>query len=138
MHYCGLVSAFTETAERMDWTTDPRFIRNVPEILPLEEKRPRSWYITAFVSLLLIWTEIFLAVVVDFYTPTIGFGCWSGSIVLYALLSMVSWLVQFKKRPGRVLMIIAHVFNTLAILWLLAATLMVVSCCSPAPPDCVD
>lgn len=134
MHYCGLVSTFVETTERKGWIKDPDFIRNVPEVLLLEETRPRSWYITASVSLLLIWTEIFLAVVVDFYTPTIGFGCWSGSIALYAILSMASWLVQFKKRPGRVSKAIAHVFNTLAIVWILAATMMVVSCCSPCPP----
>jgi hypothetical protein len=138
MHYCGLVSAFMETTEREGWIRDPDFILNVPEDLPLEENRPRSWYIMASVSLLLIWTEIFLAVVVDFYTPTIGFGCWSGSIVLYAILSMVSWLVQFKKRPGRVSKAIAHVFNTLAILWILAATMMVVSCCSSAPLGYLD
>ncbi|KAF4626766.1 hypothetical protein G7Y89_g11394 [Cudoniella acicularis] len=127
MHYCGLVSAFMEAAEKMDWVTDPNFICNLTKALLLKEKRPRSWYITAFVSLFLVWTEIFLAVVVDYYTPTLGFGCWSGATVLYALLGMVSWLIQFKRRLGKILMAIAHVFNTLAILWILAATFMVVT-----------
>lgn len=133
MHYCGLVSAFMNAVEREELITGRDSILNVLKPLKLEDERPRCWYITAIVSLLLVWTEIFLAVVVDVFTPTIGFGCWSGSIVLYALLSMVSWLVQFRKRPGKVLMAVAHVFNTLAILWILAATFMVVSYCSPSP-----
>jgi hypothetical protein len=136
MHYCGLVfafMAFIETPERIGWIRDPGFIRIIPEFLSLTRKRPRAWYLMASVSLLLIWTELLLAVVVDFYTPTIGFGCWSGSIVLYAILSTVSWLIQFKKRPGEVLKAAAHFFNALAIVWILAATMMVVSRCLCAP-----
>ncbi len=115
MDYCGLVSAFMNTVELKDWIKDPQFIRSVPEDLSLEENRPISWYTTAFVSLWLVWTEIFLAVVVDIYAPTIGFGCWSGSIVLFAILSTMSWVLQFKKRRGWASKVIAHVFNTLAI-----------------------
>jgi hypothetical protein len=66
--------------------------------------------------------------VVDFYTPTVGVGGWSGSIVLYALLSMLGWRVQFINRPVKLLKAIAHIFSALAIAWILAATMMLVSC----------
>ena len=72
-----------------------------------------------------------MAILVDVYTPTIGLGCWSGSIALYPILSAGSWTLQFIKRPNKFVLVLSHCFNCVAVLWLLLLTIFFVSVMHP-------
>ena len=86
--------------------------------------KPFPWYATATAALLLVWSEIMMAVMFAFMTPTVGPGYWSGSCFLYGALSSIAWFVQFpKKQPGW-LKATAYVFNGVAFIWLVAAIVM--------------
>jgi len=133
LRYCGLVSAFIRIIRREGWLEAPvwwdgieyEFAMSVAR--DLAEYRPRSWYASAVMSLVVIWVEIIMAIVVDVFTPTIGLGCWSGSITLYAILSTGSWALQFIKRPNKLVLAVSHYFNFVSILWLLLLIVFFVS-----------
>jgi hypothetical protein len=89
-------------------------------------RRPISWYITALVSQFLVWIEVGMAFMLTYNTPTIGIGCWSGSIALFGILSTISWLVQFFK-VSRYSIIFCHFINFLSLSWLIITIMLIVS-----------
>ncbi len=94
----------------------------------LKGRRPLSWFVTALLSEALVMAEVMLALMLAFNTPTVGLGCWSGSFALYAILSSVCWILALCfAKPGRVVIWLCFVFNTLAFAWLIIITLLVVS-----------
>jgi len=95
--------------------------------------RPLSWFVTALLSEAVVITEVMLAFMLVFYTPTVGLGCWSGSFGLYAILSSLCWILSccFRK-PGRIVTGLCYTLNTLALGWLITATVLLVRDCSPS------
>jgi hypothetical protein len=130
MQYCGLASAVLKEAteaEIRSWgaTTAHRIRSRVVQRL---HSRPPSWYIIAIVSLVTVLIAVFSGFVVDYFTPTIGFGCWSASTSLYAILSTVSWSIQHVCiRPGWYARVVSHFFNIFAAIWLVILTGLYVS-----------
>ncbi|KAK5635294.1 hypothetical protein RRF57_011006 [Xylaria bambusicola] len=58
-------------------------------LAPDRWRPPTSWCWVAAASLMLVWSKAMLSSVCDFFTPTLGLGCWSGCTLLYAI--MVGW-----------------------------------------------
>jgi len=90
--------------------------------------RPLSWFVTALLSEVVVITEVMLAFMLSFNTPSVGLGCWSASFGVYAILSSLCWvLVMCFRMPGRVVTGLCYAFNTLALGWLVTVTVLVVS-----------
>jgi hypothetical protein len=69
----------------------------------LKRHRPASWWLLTVTSLVLIWLEIGMAIMISYNTPTVGLSCRSGSYVLYGILSTLPWIAQLLPpftRPG--------------------------------------
>ncbi|KAK0641976.1 hypothetical protein B0T16DRAFT_358933 [Cercophora newfieldiana] len=132
MQYCGLVHAVLTAIE---WEERVVFQNGIDEYdnygikaaCNLAGPKPPSWYATTTVAFLLVWTEIMMAVMFAFMTPTVGPGCWSGSCFLYGALSSISWFIQFRKKPRGWWKAAAYFFNGLAFVWLIAAIVMQLS-----------
>jgi hypothetical protein len=93
-----------------------------------ERRAPLSWRFTAVISLAIVWAELMMAFWVDHITPPSGLGCCSLFVLLYAILSSVSWVIQqIYQRPPPWAVYLSHVFNTFAIFWLIFVTGTVVS-----------
>ena len=93
----------------------------------LQGRRPASWFFTTGLSQVLVMTEVMLAFMLAFNTPTVGLGCWSGSIAIYAILSSLSWILSLIwQKPGSVVTWLCHTFNALAFLWLTTVTMLLV------------
>ncbi|KAF2668945.1 hypothetical protein BT63DRAFT_246313 [Microthyrium microscopicum] len=93
----------------------------------LARKPPTSWYITAVTSLSIVWTSILMALLLAYNTPTIGIGCWSGSFLLYGILSTVSWLIQMTRWEGRVSSRICNTANFISLGWLITIVFIMVT-----------
>jgi hypothetical protein len=128
MAYCGLLSeALTKANGRVFENGPERFASCADSIVRhLHSSRPLSWYYTAAVSLLLVWSQILMAVLVAHTTPTVGLGCWSGSFLVYGALSSVTWVVQFQKHPARLVQLLCYGVNLIAVSWLVTITVLVV------------
>lgn len=61
----------------------------------LQNPNPASWYMTAGLSLLLVWVATLSATVVAFVTPTVGIDCHALSYLAFGLSSSLSWATQF-------------------------------------------
>lgn len=101
------------------------------------------WLGISCVSFVVYWTFILMAFTVAYNSPTAGLGCWSGSFLLYALLSSVAWFLRvwraignlvfpelnssWRRGAGRVIDTICFLSNTAAALFLLFITIVVVS-----------
>ncbi|KAK4445168.1 hypothetical protein QBC34DRAFT_358660 [Podospora aff. communis PSN243] len=128
MHYCGLAHA------TMFCVTDPKHIddsNGLDEydvlaqqvIEKLNGRRPGLWFSSAVRAFLLVWLQIFMSFLVAITSPTAGIGCWSGSIMLFGVLTSFSWFVSlFKKSCGPKLRIVCHTVNITAILFLIFLT----------------
>lgn len=93
----------------------------------LNGRRPRSWFITAIVSLAIVWVEVMMAFLIAFFTPTFGLGCWSGCCLLYGVLSSLTWWYQLVcKAPGQKGRMVCNMFNFVAFIWLIFLTTLVV------------
>jgi hypothetical protein len=68
-----------------------------------------------------------MAFVVAFHTPTVGLGCRSLSSLTVAILSSISWIIQFQKRPSVIYRMVSHFANGLVILVLIAIVFFQVS-----------
>ncbi|KAM0435839.1 hypothetical protein ACHAPT_002730 [Fusarium lateritium] len=94
----------------------------------LNGARPTQWYITAFTSLFLVVFEVMMAFLIAFCTPTFGLGCWSGSLLLYGLLSTVTWVYHlFVKTPGKWGQMFCNFFNFLSLGWIITLTGLVLA-----------
>lgn len=99
----------------------------------LNKRRPTSWFVTAIVSLLLVWTEILMAFMVAFFTPTFGLGCWTGSLIFWGFLSSLPWIYHvFVKSPGPNGRMVCHAFNLASVLWIIILTGFVVCIENPS------
>jgi len=129
--FCGLSeSVLTQVAKSsqfQDWdseTTPEEFAEGIAA----EKHPPLSWRMTTITGLAIVWIELLMAFWVDHVTPPSGLGCWSLFVLIYAILSSVSWVVQqASRRPPLWAVYLSHGFNTLAILWLIFVTATVVS-----------
>jgi hypothetical protein len=110
-----------------DYAQKPQLHRANEVVDRLNGLPPASWYITAFVALLIVWAEVGMAILLAFFTPTIGLGCWSGSFVIYGILSTLSWLFQLINTKNKVVRWICHVTNVLSFGWLVVVTFLMVS-----------
>ncbi|RKK77499.1 hypothetical protein BFJ71_g16732 [Fusarium oxysporum] len=124
LRYCGLTSAVLEVSKehmgRFD-TTIASFDDCGRDVCgKLEDGKPASWYVISFSSLLLVWTEVMMAFMVSFNTPTVGLGCRSLSYLLVAIFSSVSWFINFWKRPPTPACVISHIANAIVIVLLVA------------------
>lgn len=90
---------------------------------------PSSWYKIAAIGLLLVWTSITMALLLAYNTPTIGLGCWSGSFLLFGMLSGMTWVLQFirPQRPMAWIVKISTFFNLLSMGWLITVVFLMVS-----------
>jgi hypothetical protein len=95
----------------------------------LDRCQPISWFVTAVVCLTIVLCDAMMAFMADFITPPVGLGCWSFTVMMYAVMSSISWVVQFWKHPPTWLKAISHFFNICAILCLVGITTAVL--CSP-------
>ncbi|KAM7187294.1 hypothetical protein V8F20_011049 [Naviculisporaceae sp. PSN 640] len=97
--------------------------------LQYERRRPLSWFVIALVSQVAVVAVVMLAFMLAFNTPTVGLGCWSGSFALYAILSSLTWILSLviRRKPGRWLTGLCYFCNTLALGWLIVATLFILT-----------
>jgi hypothetical protein len=136
MEYCGLTEAVVTCTNPeisngrpfVNWTRDkPRELAKKISTRLDRRRLPTSWSLTAAVCLVIVLADTLMAFMSDFITPPVGLGCWSFSVMMYAITSSVSWFLQFWKHPPTWLRVISHVFNTLAILCLVGTIAAVVS-----------
>jgi len=91
---------------------------------------PRSWWIIAVVSEMIVLIEIGMAVMMSSTVPTVGIGCRSGLYLLYALFSTLVWLLHLSawfRRQGAGASFLGHVLCVLATLCLVFITFASVS-----------
>jgi len=130
LQYCGLVHAVLSTT-----VEDPekQFGNSVTvydacggDVADfLARHKPGPWWGYAALSFGIVWTEIGMAVMLAWNTPTIGPGCWSGSCFLYGALSSMAFCIQAcTKRFGKVVEAVTYVFNGAAFFWLLATIVL--------------
>ncbi|KAL2681132.1 hypothetical protein Neosp_008736 [[Neocosmospora] mangrovei] len=133
--YCGLADAVIRTVQDLQERKRP-LGNNLDEyrlcaqtvLSHLNGTRPTQWWVTAFVSLFLVVFEVMMAFLVAFCTPTFGLGCWSGGLLLYGLLSTLTWVYHLIfKAPGKRGQIICSIFNFFSLGWLITLTGFVLS-----------
>lgn len=89
---------------------------------------PPAWFCTACLSLVLVASEIMLAFMLAFNTPTVGLGCWSGSFAIYAILSSLGWvLCLFFPKPDPVVAGLSYALNAMAFGWLVTVTMLILT-----------
>ncbi|KAJ3461422.1 hypothetical protein MRS44_009975 [Fusarium solani] len=128
--YCGLADAMIRTVRALQERKRPlgnnldEYRRCAQTVLShLNGTRPAQWWITAAVSLFLVAFEVTMAFVIAFHTPTFGLGCWSGGLILYGLLSTLTWVYHLVfKNPGKWGQIICSTFNFFALGWIITLT----------------
>ncbi|RSL71565.1 hypothetical protein CEP54_001349 [Fusarium duplospermum] len=128
--YCGLADAMIRTIRALQQQKRPlgnnldQYRLCAQTVLGhLNGTRPTQWWVTAVVSLFLVVFEVMMAFLVAFCTPTFGLGCWSGGLLLYGVLSSVTWVIHFcVKAPGKWGQIICSCFNFLALGWIITLT----------------
>ncbi|KAK0741302.1 hypothetical protein B0T18DRAFT_440629 [Schizothecium vesticola] len=94
----------------------------------LEGRPPPSWFITALLAQAIVTTEVMLAFMLAFNTPTVGLGCWSGSFAIYAILSSLCWILSLCfPKPGSVVTGLCYTLNVLAFGWLVTVTILLLT-----------
>lgn len=130
LEFCGLSWAVMEESTRPKFNKSATLYEECTRGITnrLNGRRPRSWFVIAFISQGLVWTCLGMAFLFAFMTPTVGFGCWSGGVTLYGILSSITWIVHLvKKTPGKRTRNFCNFCNFLALGWLVAFTVMIVS-----------
>ena len=150
IQYCGILPAVLEVvcsdcgnqqSSYFRFTETKKVYKNCASLVlsNLSGIRPISWYATAVVSLLLVWTHLLMAFVAAYTTPTVGLGCWSGSFLVYGILSSISWVVHLgSKRPGKLLRGFCHFSNFAALTFLFIFVVLVVSYSIKSFPNFAD
>jgi hypothetical protein len=132
VQYCGLTFATIRAARKRETPLADKLAEYedcAAEVMDiLSERRPASWYATALLSLVLVWTSIIVSFLVAFVTPTYGLGCWGGITLLYGILSTFTRIYHFlQASPGPTGRALCHIFNTSALLCIIFTTTLVVS-----------
>ncbi|KAK1757030.1 hypothetical protein QBC47DRAFT_443745 [Echria macrotheca] len=125
----SLTDALRDLTGNRPSTLSRRILDRVQQRNPF--KRPRSWNTIARLSQATVWLQVMLAFFSDFFTPTMGPGCWSLIFIGYGVLSSVTWELQFfflpvtmgrdttnSKAWRRAITFISHLSNALAILYI--------------------
>jgi hypothetical protein len=129
IQYCGSVSAILEKAGQHNFGHDMNFYNSCATnvIERLRGPRPFHWYTTSAVAFFLVWSQVLMAFMIAYNTPTVGLGCWSGGYLLYGILSSVSWVLHlFSKSPGHWIQSGCQLANAIALCWLITFTILVV------------
>ena len=141
---CFLASVLMEVGDGLrqdqrrnpgEYNTSAPYDRGAWEVFNrLSARPPSSWYKIAFISHLLVWTSITMALLLAYNSPSIGLGCWSGSFLLFGVLSNLTWMLQFirPQRPVVGVRKICAFFNLVSLGWLIAVIFLMVS------PKCRD
>ena len=132
LQYCGLTHVVLENTkptkdEEGNWNFslidnwDPFALQNYD--FAASSPRPWFWQVTMWACLIVVWTQVMMAFFIDFITPPVGPGCWSLIFLVYGCLSTPAWLLQLCWEPRgevakQIRSWIAHIFNGLAIAWL--------------------
>ncbi|KAK4442510.1 hypothetical protein QBC34DRAFT_363639 [Podospora aff. communis PSN243] len=121
----AVLSAIEETSEDEDERAE--IITNKAEDLLSKHTRcpPRSWWIIAVVTELIILIEVGMAVMMSSTVPTVGVGCRSGLYIAYGFFSSLVWflhLFPWFRRQDKLANFIGHVLCLLATLCLLVIT----------------
>jgi hypothetical protein len=136
---CCLSSVLMDVGDRLnlghrgnpaEYNTSVPYDNGAQEVLKrLLASPPTSWYKIAFISLLMVWTSITMALLLAYNTPTIGLGCWSGSFLVFGILSSSTWMLQFirPQRPVGVIVKICTFFNLVSMGWLITVVFLMVS-----------
>ena len=88
------------------------------------KSRPREWWYASFVAFSIVLLEICMAFMLSYSIPTVGIGCRSGSYIIYAVLSMLPWIISlFPSRshdlPSPARVSISMCFSSAGTVWLL-------------------
>jgi hypothetical protein len=130
MQYCGLVAAVLEESNPPNINDHDMKSYNAlanKVIARLGQRRPKQWYAISTLSFLMVWSQILMASMISYNTPTVGLGCWTSGNLIYGILSSVSWVVQLcVKKPGEHVRAACHVFNFLALSFLITFVILVV------------
>lgn len=130
MQFCGLVAAVLKKADSTAFdSTIKSYEKAAGEVVKqLNGSRPVGWFATSVLSLSVVWTQILMAVLISYNTPTEGIGCWSGGELVYGALTSISWIVSmFAKKPRPSVQFACHIANALALSWLVTFVILVVS-----------
>jgi hypothetical protein len=99
---------------------------------------PLSWRLAGLVGLAIVWIELGMAFWVDLVIPPVGVGCWSVFVLVYAVITTVTWVIsQIFTRTNKYLVYVSHIANTASVLGLmfLAATVVGFRSSSPTPSE---
>ncbi|KAK3321232.1 hypothetical protein B0T19DRAFT_445004 [Cercophora scortea] len=118
--YFGLASAVLTSIYAQDAQQTPQPIAAIASKanarLHRRFHRPAAWWAIALASLLLVWLEVSMALLVSIQTPTVGLSCRSGAYITYGLLATGTWVVcGVVKHPGWRVRVVCHAFNALAV-----------------------
>ncbi|KAK3684191.1 hypothetical protein B0T22DRAFT_271380 [Podospora appendiculata] len=118
--YFGLASAVLTSIYARDMHQTPQPIAAIASqanaTLRRPFHRPAAWWAIALASLLLVWLEVSMALLVSIQTPTVGLSCRSGAYITYGLLATGTWAVCCVcKHPGSRVRVVCHLFNALAV-----------------------
>ncbi|KAK4446090.1 hypothetical protein QBC34DRAFT_357047 [Podospora aff. communis PSN243] len=84
-------------------------------------RRSWQWLCTSLAAELAVVVGPLMAFMLAFNNPTVGFGCDSGSILLWAVLSTLPWLLTlFRRNPRGHWKVLYYVLAFLAMSWLIA------------------
>jgi len=133
MAYCGLAYPTIKCVRGVSGYPDSndlaKFTDLARDVAALHKgRRPGLWFWCAIRALFLVWIPILMAFIVSFTSPTVGIGCWSGSLLVFGGLTSFSWVVMmFNRSFGRWLKVVCHVVNLVAMVFLVFITGLVVS-----------
>ncbi|KAM6519279.1 hypothetical protein FALCPG4_012924 [Fusarium falciforme] len=123
--YCGLADAVIRAQKAHTLRKHLDQYRHCAQtvLTHLNGRRPTQWWFTAFASLFLVVFEVMMAFLIAFCTPTFGLGCWSGGLLLYGILSTVTWGIHLIfKAPGKWVQFVCSCFNFLSLGWIITLT----------------
>jgi hypothetical protein len=101
------------------------------------ESRPRAYWACALLSLILVWWEISMALMLSCSIPTVGVGCRAGSYLCYGVLSTIPWAINAfpSRNPGnpnrwrKGFSLFFCVFSTLCLFFILFAAVRIALSC---------
>ena len=131
MTHCGLVHATIQTIKDPDRIRDdlPEYDKIADDIaVKLCGHKPLRWWWSAIRAFVLFWIQIMMAFVVAITSPPIGIGCWSGSFLLFGVLSSIAFVIGFFRMRGPWFQLACLISNLISLAFLVFITLLVVSC----------
>lgn len=117
LRYCGIANAILSRTAEWSYEEEQLGTQYDKALSDFKkkalERRPPSWWAIWISAQLIVSTSAFMGFMVSFNTPTIGLGCRSFMILLWWILSSVSWIVQFfYQEPPRYTLVVTIPFNS--------------------------